>query len=132
MKFRDDDPLGALAHVEGRLQYDASGKGDWACTECNEQEPKHKENCELSKIRAALSGGGQTWNYDMAAAPKDGRCIALLMLSGFAKSPGTRDIGYWTDHNGGGWVTARQGTPVAWCELPPLPAPPAAETREGG
>lgn len=114
----------ALSHVEGRLQYDASGRGDWACTECNEQEPRHKASCELATLRAALSRGGG-WT-PIETAPKDGRCVALLMQAGFAKSPGTRDVGYWTDHNGGGWVTARPGTPVAWAEIPPLPPPPPA------
>lgn len=58
-------------------------------------------------------------------APKDGTRLILATISdGDVDS----SSGYWTDHNGGGWVRFMPWQPTHWLPLPPIPT----DTKETG
>lgn len=77
----------------------------------------------------------QRWNFDMAAAPRDGRSVLLWMVhpnAKFSADPIAEGwaapvVASWIDHNGGGWTWhGLCGVAVAWH---PLPAPPTTEPQ---
>lgn len=109
------------------------------CTRCGafwkEAGTVHGSHCPVAKrlatLRAALPAQG--WSFDMDAAPLNVQVLLQMRRSyrPYAdRDPDWQyDVGYRTDHNNGGFVHARAGTPVAWM---PLPTPPNAEPERSG
>lgn len=82
-------------------------------------------NRKLESLRAALAE--REWKT-MESAPRDGTRIIL----GFDYEAYlfTASSGYWTDHNGGGWVRQCQFQPTHWMPMQPLPAAPEQTTED--
>lgn len=82
----------------------------------------------LIKYAKQLSAITQTEVKDawqpMDSVPKDGRKLALLTEYTWHKDKKElfHDYGYWSTHNGGGWVHQVLGKIIGWADLPSLPA----------
>jgi hypothetical protein len=83
--------------------------------------------CKFAQALAALRAAVE-WR-PIESVPRDGTPVLLLMEYHFRSKPPEyqHDVGYWTTFNGGRWVCAHGGTPVAW-----MPIPPATPPTPGG
>lgn len=93
---------------------------------------EHDDHCPAHyrlAVEQALREALPTWRA-IETVPKDGTPILAWMVDASPhrawqpererNAPG---ICYWTNHNGGGWVSHRFGTPVLWMPLPDGPPP---------
>lgn len=82
---------------------------------------------EITSLRTELAALRESVEWrEIETAPKDGTRVILATISdGDVDS----SSGYWTDHNGGGWVRFMPWQPTHWLPLPPIPDTPK-ETGE--
>lgn len=94
---------------------------DYASTQTIKEAARKIESleAELAAMRQRVE-----WR-PIETAPKDGTRLILATISdGDVDS----SSGYWTDHNGGGWVRFMPWQPTHWLPLPPIPT----DTKETG